>query len=214
MRKTREIWDIRLKRWEIALLLGIAVTVFITSWAGYRETQLATRVVRLHVLANSDLEEDQDLKLEVRDSVLALAEGYLADCTSISQAKDILKLHLQELADVGAETVSEEGYNYPVSVTLETTYFPTKEYADYALPAGNYQALRVEIGAAEGHNWWCVVFPSLSVDAVSERSKSAIKDGLTEEDIALLTGEDEGYVFRFQCLEWFGELRQWLSGER
>lgn len=211
MRKTG---DIRLKRWEIALLLGIAVTVLVTSWAGYRETQLATKVVRLHVLANSDLEEDQSLKLEVRDSVLTLAEGYLADCTSVSQAKNVLEAHLQELADVGAETVSREGYCYPVSVTLETAYFPTKEYKDYALPAGNYQALRVEIGEAEGHNWWCVVFPSLSVDAVSERSETAIKDGLTEEDIALLTGEDEGYVFRFQCLEWFGELRQWFSGEQ
>ena len=211
MRKTT---DIRLKRWEIALLLGIAVTVLLTSWAGYRETELATRVVRLHVLANSDLEEDQNLKLEVRDSVLTLAEGYLANCTSIPQAKNVLEAHLQELADAGAETVSREGYSYPVSVTLETTYFPTKEYEDYALPAVNYQALRVEIGAAEGHNWWCVVFPFLSTDAVSERSETAIKDGLTEEDIALITEEDEGYVFRFQCLEWFGELRQWLSGER
>lgn len=206
--------EIRLKRWEIALLLGLAVTVLLSSWAGCRETELASRVVRLHVLANSDSEADQILKLKVRDSVLTLADGYLADCTSVSQAKNILEAHLQELADTGAETVSQEGYRYPVTVTLETTYFPTKEYEDYALPAGAYQALRVKIGAAEGHNWWCVVFPPLSFDAVSERSETAIKDGLTEEDVAMLTGEEEGYVFRFQCLEWFGELRQWLSGGR
>ena len=209
MRKTKKI---RLKRWEIALLLGIAMTVLMTSWAGYRETELATRVVRFHVLANSDSEEDQNLKLEVRNSILPLAEGYLADCTSIAQAKNVLEAHLQEFADVGAETVSQEGYCYPVSVTLATTYFPTKEYEDFALPAGAYQALRVEIGAAEGHNWWCIVFPSLSVDAVSEHSETAMKDGLTDEDVALLTGEEEGYVFRFQCLEWFGELKQWLTG--
>ena len=106
MRRTGEI---RLKRWELALLLGLAATVLLSSWAGYRETELATRVVRLHVLANSDSDADQDLKLEVRDSVLALADGYLADCTSVSQAKNVLEAHLQELADTGAETVGRGG---------------------------------------------------------------------------------------------------------
>ncbi len=203
--------SIRLKRWEIALLLGLAVTVLVSSWAEYRETELATRVVRFHVLANSDSEADQALKLKVRDSVLALADGYLADCTSVTEAKDVLEAHLQELADTGADTVSQEGYPYPVCVKLETTYFPTKEYQDFALPAGEYQALRVEIGAAEGHNWWCVVFPPLSFGSVSECSETAIKDGLTGDDMELLSGEEEGYVVRFKCLELFGELKQWLA---
>lgn len=202
--------NIRLKRWEIALLMGLAITVLVSSWAGYRETALATRVVRLHVLANSDSDSDQALKLKVRDSVLTLADGYLANCTSVSEAENVLQAHLQELANTGRNTVAQEGYTYPVNVKLETTYFPTKEYADYALPAGEYQALRVEIGAAKGHNWWCVVFPPLSFDSVSERSKTAVKDGLTDGDMKLLTGEEEGYVLRFKCLEWFGELRQWL----
>ena len=188
MRRTGEI---RLKRWELALLLGLAATVLLSSWAGYRETELATRVVRLHVLANSDSDADQDLKLEVRDSVLALADGYLADCTSVSQAKNVLEAHLQELADTGAETVGREGYRYPVSVTLETTYFPTKEYEDFALPAGSYQALRVEIGAAEGHNWWCVVFPPLCLGSVSETTQeTALEAGLTENQVSLMTGEE------------------------
>lgn len=202
---------LRLKRWEIALLLGLAVTVLVSAWAGYRETELATRVVRLHVLANSDSESDQALKLKVRDSILPLADGYLAECTSVSEAKNVLEAHLQELADTGANTVSREGYQYPVCVKLETTYFPTKKYKNLALPAGTYQALRIEIGAAEGHNWWCVVFPSLTGDSVSERSEVTIKDGLTDQDVKLLTGESDGYVLRFKCLELFGELKQWLS---
>ena len=208
MRKTT---DIRLKRWEIALLLGIAVTVLLTSWAGYRETELATRVVRLHVLANSDLEEDQNLKLEVRDSVLTLAEGYLANCTSIPQAKNVLEAHLQELADAGAETVSREGYSYPVSVTLETTYFPTKEYDGFALPAGEYLALRVLIGEAAGQNWWCVVFPPLCTAAASDVPTVALDAGLTDQEVALITEADEGYILKFKSVELWQTLKAKLS---
>lgn len=204
---------IRLKKWEIALLLGLALALITGSWAGFRQQELATRVVRLHVLANSDSEVDQALKLEVRDAVLTLANTYLVGSDSTEQAKEVLTQHLQPLADAAAKTISEQGYDYPVRVSLETTYFPTKEYADFSLPAGVYQGLRVEIGQAEGHNWWCVVFPPLCFSSVSEQSQEAIRSGLTEDDLALLTGEDQGYVFRFQCLEWFGELRQWLSGE-
>ena len=110
-----------------------------------------------------------------------------------------------------AQTIAQQGYDYPVKVSLERTYFPTKVYADFSLPAGEYQGLRVEIGQAEGHNWWCVVFPPLCFSSVSEQSEAALRSGLTEDDLALLTGEDQGYVFRFQCLEWFGQLKQWLA---
>ena len=167
--------------------------------------------MRLHVLANSDSDADQALKLDVRDAVLAQANTYLADCHSTQQAKEVLSQHLQPLADTAAQTIAQQGYDYPVKVSLERTYFPTKVYADFSLPAGEYQGLRVEIGQAEGHNWWCVVFPPLCFSSVSEQSEAALRSGLTEDDLALLTGEDQGYVFRFQCLEWFGQLKQWLA---
>lgn len=203
---------IRLKTWEMALLLGVAIALFATSWASCRQRELETRVVRLHVLANSDSDQDQALKLEVRDAVLAQANTYLLHCTSTEQAKATLEQHLQPLAETAAAVIAEEGYDYPVRVRLERTYFPTKVYADFALPAGEYEGLRVEIGQAEGHNWWCVVFPPLCFSSVSEQAEVVSRSGLTEEDVALLTGEDQGYVFRFQCLEWFGQLKQWLSG--
>ena len=144
-------------------------------------------------------------------SMLAQANTYLTDCHSTQQAKEVLRQHLQPLADTAAQTIAQQGYNYPVKVSLERTYFPTKVYADFSLPAGEYQGLRVEIGQAEGHNWWCVVFPPLCFSSVSEQSEAALRSGLTEDDLALLTGEDQGYVFRFQCLEWFGQLKQWLA---
>lgn len=203
--------EIRLKTWEMALLLGVAIALFATSWASCRQQELETRVVRLHVLANSDSAQDQALKLDVRDAVLAQASMYLTHCHSTQQAKEVLSQHLQPLADTAAQTIARKGYDYAVKVSLERTYFPTKVYADFSLPAGEYQGLRVEIGRAEGHNWWCVVFPPLCFSSVSEQSETALRSGLTEDDLALLTGEDQGYVFRFQCLEWFGQLKQWLG---
>ena len=203
--------EIRLKTWEMALLLGVAIALFATSWASCRQQELETRVVRLHVLANSDSAQDQALKLDVRDAVLAQASMYLTHCHSTQQAKEVLSQHLQLLADTAAQTIAQKGYDYAVKVSLERTYFPTKVYADFSLPAGEYQGLRVEIGRAEGHNWWCVVFPPLCFSSVSEQSETALRSRLTEDDLALLTGEDQGYVFRFQCLEWFGQLKQWLG---
>ena len=203
--------EIRLKTWEMALLLGVAIALFATSWASCRQQELETRVVRLHVLANSDSAQDQALKLDVRDAVLAQASMYLTHCHSTQQAKEVLSQHLQPLADTAAQTIAQIVYDYAVKVSLERTYFPTKVYADFSLPAGEYQGLRVEIGRAEGHNWWCVVFPPLCFSSVSEQSETALRSGLTEDDLALLTGEDQGYVFRFQCLEWFGQLKQWLG---
>ena len=136
----------------------------------------------------------------------------MADCTSVSQAKNVLEAHLQELADTGAETVGREGYRYPVSVTLETTYFPTKEYGDFALPAGSYQALRVEIGAAEGHNWWCVVFPPLCLGSVTETvEETACTGGFTRAEGALITGETEGYVVKFKAMELWDEFKEWTG---
>ena len=155
--------EIRLKTWEMALLLGVAIALFATSWASCRQQELETRVVRLHVLANSDSAQDQALKLDVRDAVLAQASMYLTHCHSTQQAKEVLSQHLQPLADTAAQTIAQKGYDYAVKVSLERTYFPTKVYADFSLPAGEYQGLRVEIGRAEGHNWWCVVSrPSVS----------------------------------------------------
>ena len=198
----------RLRRWEAALLLALAGWMLLSCRAGYQETELASKVLRLHVLANSDSEADQRRKLQVRDAVLKEAEGYLSGCASVPEARGRLTSHLQDLADTGAEALALAGSRDPVTVSLERAWFPTKGYRDVSLPAGEYQALRVKIGRAEGHNWWCVLFPPLTADAVTERSEVTLKEGLDREDVALITGADETYVLRFKCLEWFGALRK------
>lgn len=176
------------------------------SWAMYRQTQLASRLIRLHVVANSDSDADQALKLEVRDAVLRACALVLEEAEDRSGAWKQLTGELPMLAEAGSQTVSAAGYSYPVTVKMEYTAFPRTEYEDFSLPAGRYQALRVEIGEAEGHNWWCVIFPSLCLEPVSELSETAMAEGLTEEDISLITQKEEGYELRFRCIELWEEL--------
>lgn len=186
------------------LLLGLAL-------GGREQRTLAEQVVRLHVLANSDDPADQALKLEVRDAILAEAEPLLEGVSSQEAAEAALRGSMDSLAREGQETVAQAGYDYPVRVELTTSYFPTREYTDFSLPAGYYRALRVEIGAAEGHNWWCVVYPPLCSVGVTEAEPASL--GLTQDELSLITQEDSEYVLRFQCAEWWGELTRWLTGE-
>ena len=186
------------------LLLGLAL-------GGREQRTLAEQVVRLHVLANSDDPAAQALKLQVRDAILAEAEPLLEGVSSQEAAEAVLRGRLDGLARAGQETVAQAGYDYPVRVELTTSYFPTREYTDFSLPAGYYRALRVEIGAAEGHNWWCVVYPPLCSVGVTEAEPASL--GLTQDELSLITQEDSEYVLRFQCAEWWGELTRWLTGE-
>ena len=205
----------KLRRWELALLLGVALSALLGAWLSGQQAALADKVIRLHVIANSDSEADQALKLKVRDQILAEAETLFAQGGSRAQAEAAIAERLGDLAAAGAKTVGEEGYDYPVSTSLEHgVWFPTKEYTDFSLPAGNYTALRVVIGEGGGKNWWCVVFPPLCLGSVTETTaQTAVSGGLTEEEVSLITGESEGYVVKFKALELWDRLRQKIGSE-
>lgn len=205
--------DRKLKRWEAALLCGVLTALLWGTWAGQEQAQLAGQVIRLHVLANSDTQADQELKLAVRDRVLEQAEHLYPQDATLEQARAILEDNLDELAAAGQQVVNEAGKDYPVTARLEECWFPTKEYGDFALPAGEYTALRVVIGEGAGQNWWCVAFPPLCLGAATESVDDATAAGLfTEDQAGLMTRENEGYVLKFKSLELLGELRGWLSG--
>lgn len=182
--------------------------------AGREQAALADKVIRLHVLANSDSEADQALKLRVRDRILAEAADLFAPGETVAQARETLTLALPALAEAGAEVVREEGYEYAVSASLEeNVWFPTKQYTDFALPQGSYTALRVVIGEGGGGNWWCVVFPPLCLGSVTETTEEAAALGdLSESDVALMTGEDEGYVVKFKAIELWEDFKGWAEG--
>ena len=200
--------DRKLKTWEIALMFGLLIAVVAGSWLGREQKELADSVIRFHVIANSDSQADQALKLAVRDRVLARAEAIYPENATLDEAQTALEGHLNLLAAAGREVVEEQGYDYPVSASLEDCWFPTREYEGFALPAGNYTALRVIIGEGKGRNWWCVAFPPLCVGAASETVDQALEAGhFTPDQGALVTGDGEGYVLRFKAMELLGELQ-------
>ena len=205
MRLTRVLRDVP---WRRVLALFVACLVCTALWAEATQVRLASQVFRLHVLANSDSEEDQALKLEVRDRVLETTSALLAGETEPQAAAVLLNQHLDDIAQTAAQEISAQGHDDRVEVRLEQTWFPTRQYQGISLPAGNYLALRVLIGAAEGHNWWCVVFPNLCLPAVSERALEA--STLTPGQISLLQEEETSYVFRFKALELWQSLKHRL----
>lgn len=200
--------DRKLKTWEIALMFGVLAAVVAGSWLGREQAELADRIIRFHVIANSDSGEDQALKLAVRDRVLAQAEEIYPEGATLTEAQEALEGHLGLLAAAGREVVEEWGCDYPVAASLEDCWFPTKEYEGFSLPAGNYTALRVTIGEGKGQNWWCVAFPPLCVGAASETVDQVLEAGyFTPGQGALVTGDGEGYVLKFKALELLGELQ-------
>ena len=200
--------DRKLKNWEIALMFGVLIAVAAGSWLGQEQKELADSVIRFHVIANSDSREDQALKLAVRDRVLEEAESLYPKGATLAQAQAALEGHLNTLSAAGRAVVEEQGYDYPVTAVLEDCWFPTKEYEGFALPAGNYTALRVTIGEGKGQNWWCVAFPPLCLGAASETVDQALEAGhFTPDQGALVTGDGEGYVLKFKAMEWLGELQ-------
>ena len=195
----------RAARWEWALLIAILVSFAWGTWADRTQQQLSDKVLRLHVLANSDSEADQALKRKVRDSVLETASAILADCPDRETAEQRLSATLPEIEDAARARIAAEGGEQTVTAELRPTVFPTREYEDFTLPAGEYLALRVVLGEGEGHNWWCVVFPPLCAETTSSLSQTAMAAGLTEEEVALIT-ESDGYQLKFKAVELWEKL--------
>ena len=199
----------RLHVWESALLFAFAVTLLIGCCASAGRAALADRVLRLHVVANSDSEADQTVKLQVRDAILEQAQPLLEGVTDSGAAEAALQPYLEELRLIARDTLEEAGFPGEVTVSLTDQWFPTKEYGSFALPAGQYRALKVVIGEGEGQNWWCVVFPPLCLASVTEEVAAAAEQaGLTEQQVALITGQEGGYVLKFKVIEWWEELLQ------
>ena len=193
---------------------GLLLTIVLTA-AAVRYQTVCARVcgdtLRLHILANSDTVEDQLLKLQVRDAVLEQATETLRGADSQAEASRRLTDILPELEETARVVITANGYDYGVRAELAETSFPTKEYDGFALPAGEYLALRVLIGEAAGQNWWCVVFPPLCTAAASDVPTVALDAGLTDQEVALITEADEGYILKFKSVELWQTLKAKLT---
>lgn len=201
----------RWKKWELALLLGLCAALVWGAWSVQRQEALAQKVIRLHVIANSDSQTDQALKLQVRDRVLDYAAKVLQRATDMEDARQQLQDALHRIENIAQREIVRQGYDYPVTAQLTDSEFPLKTYDGFALPAGEYMALRLVIGEGAGQNWWCVVYPPLCTTAASDLAASAVQAGMSDDDLSLITGEDAGYVLKFRSLELWQRLRQWLG---
>ena len=166
---------------------------------------LAGKLIRLHVVANSDSKEDQLLKLQVRDAVLAVTAS--VDAQS-GDPEEHLKQMLPRIKQAAEECLRRQGSSDPVGVSFGDEIFPTRYYENFALPAGVYRSLRVTIGEGQGHNWWCVVFPSICFRATAaELEEAAQVAGLTEGEIRLMTEDLDGYTLKFKSLELLQKIK-------
>lgn len=193
----------------LSFLLFIYTSICAISYAQNISTDIANNVFRLHVLANSDSQEDQNLKYIVRDNLLKYMNELCSNCTSKQEAIDLARKNEAEFKKIALKTIEEQGYNYDVNINIGNFEFPTKNYGDISLPAGYYDALRVEIGEAKGQNWWCVMFPPLcfvdiSSGVVPEESKELLENNLSEEEFALVSDNSNSELqFKFKLLEFF-----------
>ncbi len=193
----------RMKIWEVSLLLALCFSLCLGTWAQAKQSSLSSSLVRLHVIAVSDDEYEQSLKLRVRDGVLSYISPKLRDVKSAQQAQEIIKNELDGIK--AAAESSAEGRS--VEVTLSQEYYPTRNYEKFSLPAGKYQSLRVILGEGEGHNWWCVVFPPLCISAAEQ--EQAVES--MSEDMRGIVTEEDGYEYKFRILELWGELMELIG---
>ncbi len=184
--------------WELSGLIALCAVLLSGLWAEGRQASIAGSLVRLHVLAVSDAPEEQAIKLQVRDAVLACIAPRLKDVQGTKEAGTVLASNLP-LIQAAAEQAAQ---GRPVHVTLGEERYPARSYAGFTLPAGRYRSLRVVLGEGKGHNWWCVVFPPVCLAAVE---KEAMQPVMNPVDYALITRED-GWEIRFWIVELWGKL--------
>lgn len=194
----------------IALLIAFGMTVMLVeSKTGEVQKKMAQEVFRFHVLANSDNKKDQELKMKVKENVIAYMEKELPDSESVEMTKNWAQSHLEEIRAVALETLEAQGCKTTVKVKVTNDYFPVKTYGDITFPKGKYDALRIEIGEAKGQNWWCVLYPNLcfvdSIHAVvPEEGKEELKEVLDEEEYELVTATSKFKIKWFFFETWKG----------
>lgn len=190
-----------MKRWMKALIGGVTLCLLLSLCGFDGECRkIRESVVRLHILANSDTDEDQALKLQVRDAVIEAAAGWLDGADGEGEALEKVQKYLPQLEAIAQQTVYENGYTYPVRAEVCRMYFETRVYDEITMPAGVYDAVRFTIGEGQGKNWWCVIYPPMCIQAaVKEQSLS---DVLNDRQMSIVTGE-KGYAVRFKLVEVF-----------
>ncbi len=190
----------KIRKWELSLLIALCLSLCLGTWAQAKQETISGSLVRLHVLAVSDDDTEQSIKLNVRDAVLSYISPKLKDAEGSAQAQEIIRAELKGIKNA-AESAAE---GRAVTVTLSEEYYPSRSYEGFSLPAGNYQSLRVVLGEGKGHNWWCVVFPPLCISAAEQ---SAAVESMSD-DVKGIVSDADGCLIKFRIVELWGELME------
>lgn len=166
---------------------------------------IAEKIIRFHVIANSDTKADQDLKLAVRDAVGIKMSGLLKDAADRSRSEAVIRKNMEDMKQTAEKVIEERGYDYDVDICLTDTDFPVKTYGAYTFPAGNYEALEIVIGAGKGHNWWCVMYPNMCFsdtmyEVIDEDARSSLKRVLSEDEYQQVLASGD-YQVKFKSFE-------------
>lgn len=190
---------------ELAVLFAFLFAV-VLSFAGFDSDcdKLRQGVLRLHVIANSDSEADQELKLKVRDAVLETAAEDFKGCTTVQSAETAARNDIDKITEAANAVIKENGFSYNAKVSVKDEYFDTREYDKFTLPAGNYTSLVVRLGEAEGHNWWCVVFPGVCLPTAEDRETL---EKSVDDSAAKVAYNADKYIVKFKTAEIYERIK-------
>ena len=216
---SKKIKERNLVKISIILLIALILLLVGSMWGYSKKLEalaiqegIANEVIRFHVVANSDSKEDQQLKLKVKSKVVEMLQMSLKEAKNIEEARNIIKTQFKDIEKISKEVIIAQGYSYEVSVGLERKQFPIKRYGDVVLPPGEYEALLINIGEAQGKNWWCIVFPTLcyvdeTYEVVPDASKEQLKYLLSEEEYRSIVQDGNMKVrVKFKLLDWIKDL--------
>ena len=198
------------KFFKNSLIILILFTIFFIinaySYATNVSASLTDNIFRLHILANSDSEADQALKLKVRDAIIEYMETLAYDISNKDEVIELSKAHSEDFQKIAENVICQNGYDYAVNIEFVNLYFPTKHYVNISLPEGNYDALKIEIGAANGQNWWCSLFPplcfvSVSSGVIDKEGEEYLKENLSDEEFAIVSNSSPELEFKFKIIE-------------
>lgn len=198
-----------MKKITYAIAIGLIITIIFGEFSGFAKQckDIRENVFRIHVLANSDSEQDQELKLKVRDRILKETGTLFNTMDTKTKAIDNVEQNIEEIKNIAQDEVYKNGYDYPVKCEVVNMFFDTREYGEISMPAGKYDAMRVTIGDADGKNWWCVLYPPMCLP--SAQPQKEMQDVLTPEQVDIVENKPK-YEVKFAVVEVFEKIKNWL----
>ena len=196
------------KWFNCSLLCGMLCAIFL-SLSSFNTAcdDLRGNVLRLHIIANSNSESDQQLKLKIRDSILAESENLFSHSESVEDAVSVAENSLAEIEKIANRVIKENNFNYKATAAVKQSYFETREYDDFTLPAGDYESLVINLGKSEGKNWWCVIFPEICLPSASG---AKLSDTVNQNSADIAESKDR-YIMKFKIVEIYEDFKKSLT---